>query len=90
MTRFHFNIYNSIGFVPDEEGRELPGPAEARAEGLKGAGSIIADAFCKDESICTGGWRLPTGPRKSDDNRLLRSGRDSPLNPGAARLSRSL
>jgi len=42
-VRFHFNIHNSVGFVPDEEGRELPDLDTARAEALKGARSLIAD-----------------------------------------------
>lgn len=43
MPLYHFNIDNSIGFLADEEGRELAGPDEARAEALKGARSIIAE-----------------------------------------------
>ena len=43
MPRYYFNIDNSIGFVADEEGRELPDLAEARAEGLKGVRSILAE-----------------------------------------------
>ena len=43
MPRYHFNIDNSIGYLADEEGRELAGPEEARSEALKGARSIIAE-----------------------------------------------
>jgi hypothetical protein len=43
MPRYHFNLYNSVGFVPDEEGRELPDVETAREEALKGARAIIAD-----------------------------------------------
>ena len=43
MPHYHFNIDNSIGFLADEEGRELSGLDEARAEALKGARSIIAE-----------------------------------------------
>lgn len=43
MPLYRFNLYNSVGFVPDEEGRELADLAAAKAEGLKGARAIIAD-----------------------------------------------
>ena len=41
--RYHFNIHNGIGFVEDEEGRELADLAAARAEGLKGIRSIVCE-----------------------------------------------
>ncbi len=43
MPRYRFNVDNSIGFVADEEGRELPDLAAARAEALKGVRSILAE-----------------------------------------------
>jgi hypothetical protein len=43
MPRYYFNIDNSIGYLADEEGRELAGPDEARREALKGARSILAE-----------------------------------------------
>jgi uncharacterized protein DUF6894 len=43
MPRYHFHLYNSIGSVPDEDGRELPDLETARAEAVKGARAIIAD-----------------------------------------------
>lgn len=43
MPRYHFNIHNSVGFVPDEEGRELPDLDTAREEALKGARSLLAE-----------------------------------------------
>jgi uncharacterized heparinase superfamily protein len=43
MTLYRFNLYNGIGFVPDEEGRELPDVEAARGEALKAARGIIAD-----------------------------------------------
>ena len=43
MPRYRFNIDNGIGFVADEEGRELPDLAVARAEGMKGIRSILAE-----------------------------------------------
>jgi hypothetical protein len=43
MPRYRFNIHNGIGFVEDEEGRELPDLAAARAEAVKGIRSILAE-----------------------------------------------
>lgn len=43
MPHYRFNLYNSVGFVPDEEGRELPNVEAARGEALKAARGIIAD-----------------------------------------------
>lgn len=43
MPLYHFNLYNSIGFVPDEEGRELASLEEARAEAVKGVRSLVAE-----------------------------------------------
>jgi hypothetical protein len=47
MPRYHFNIHNGTGFTPDEEGRELADLDVARAEGLKGARSILAEDVMK-------------------------------------------
>ncbi|MGQ0560127.1 MAG: DUF6894 family protein [Sphingosinicella sp.] len=44
MAHYFFNIHNSIGAIADEEGRDLPDLASARAEALKGARSLIAAA----------------------------------------------
>lgn len=43
MPRYRFNVDNGTGFVADEEGRELPDLDAARAEGLKGVRSILAE-----------------------------------------------
>jgi hypothetical protein len=40
--RFHFDLEDRLGFIPDEEGRELPNVEAARREALKGARSIIS------------------------------------------------
>ena len=42
MARYHFNLHNGDELVEDEEGRELSGIDEARAEALKGIRSILA------------------------------------------------
>ena len=42
MPRFYFHIYNSLGFVPDEEGRKLGGPEQALDEAVKGARSLLS------------------------------------------------
>lgn len=47
MPLYFFHIHNSIGFVEDEEGRELPDLDTARAEGLKGVRSILAEDVSK-------------------------------------------
>ena len=43
MPLYHFHLHNRIGFVPDEEGRELPDLKTARAEAVKAARALIAD-----------------------------------------------
>ena len=47
MPIYFFDLYNSTGFVPDDEGRELPDPEAARAEAIQGARSLIADEVLK-------------------------------------------
>jgi hypothetical protein len=43
MARYHFHIYNSVGFVEDEEGRELPDLDAVRREGVKGIRSLLSE-----------------------------------------------
>ncbi len=43
MPRFFFNIRNGNGLTEDEEGRDFPDVAAARAEALKGVRSIVAE-----------------------------------------------
>jgi len=43
MALYHFNIDNSLGYVGDHEGRELPDLETARREALKGIRSLIAE-----------------------------------------------
>jgi len=42
MARFHFHILSEGERITDEEGIELAGEAQARAEALAGARSIMA------------------------------------------------
>ena len=55
MPRFHFNVFDGVTAI-DREGTQLAGTEEARAEGLRLAGAILAEEahkadFGKD-------WRL--------------------------------
>ncbi|HEX8064770.1 MAG TPA: hypothetical protein VF535_16355 [Allosphingosinicella sp.] len=43
MPRYFFHVCNGNGFTEDEEGRELPDEAEARAIALSGARDIMAE-----------------------------------------------
>ena len=43
MSHYHFHLQNGGGFVEDEEGRELPGPEEARVEAVRDIRSIISE-----------------------------------------------
>jgi hypothetical protein len=43
MPLFYFNIRDGNGLVEDEEGRELPDAAAARAEAVQGIRSILAE-----------------------------------------------
>ena len=47
MARYFFNLHNGIGFVRDDEGRELPGLEAARFEAIRGARALIADEVLK-------------------------------------------
>lgn len=42
MPLYFFNIHNTGGFTPDEEGQELASPAEAHAAALAGIRSLLA------------------------------------------------
>ena len=42
MPHYYFNVRNGIGYVQDDEGKEMPDLDAARAEAIKGARSIIA------------------------------------------------
>lgn len=43
MPHYHFNLHNSVGFVEDEEGRDLSDLDAARQEGLDDIRSIVAE-----------------------------------------------
>ena len=43
MARYHFNLRERSGLVEDEEGRELAGMEEVRAEALRGVRSVVAE-----------------------------------------------
>lgn len=45
--RFFFHVFNGVGVVPDEDGRDLPGLVEARKEAIKGIRSIMSDEALK-------------------------------------------
>lgn len=47
MPFYRFNIHNGNGLTQDEEGRELPHVAAARAEALTGIRSILAEDVLK-------------------------------------------
>ena len=42
MPRFYFDIRNGLGFIPDEEGRELADAGVAREKALEGARSLLS------------------------------------------------
>ena len=42
MPRFFLNIRNGLGFIPDDEGQELPSAEHARDEAVKGARSLLS------------------------------------------------
>ena len=43
MPRYHFNLRNRMGFLKDEEGREMPGIDAARAFALSAIRDIISE-----------------------------------------------
>ena len=42
MSRYFMHIFNSIGFVQDEEGREFDTFDQVRAEAIKGIRSLVS------------------------------------------------
>lgn len=42
MPHFYFHLYNQIGFVPDEEGEDLPDLATAKSRAIENIRSILA------------------------------------------------
>ena len=51
MPKFHFNIRDHRGLIPDIEGMELPDIAAARQEAEEGAREILAEALRYHEEI---------------------------------------
>jgi hypothetical protein len=51
MTMFYLHLFNRIGNVRDEEGRDLLDLAAAEAEALRSARSIMADESCVNGQI---------------------------------------
>jgi hypothetical protein len=47
MARFHLNLINQVGFVPDHDGVELPDLTSARAEAIRNIRSILAEEVLK-------------------------------------------
>ncbi len=43
MAHYHLNVVNSVGFVADEEGHDLPDLAAARAQAVAGVRSMLSD-----------------------------------------------
>ncbi|HEV2568950.1 DUF6894 family protein [Sphingomonas sp.] len=43
MQRFFIHVWNGTGFVPDEEGQELPGPEAAVETAIDSVRSIVSE-----------------------------------------------
>jgi hypothetical protein len=43
MTRYHLNIRNGVGHIPDEDGRDLPDLETARLEAFDGIRSMVSE-----------------------------------------------
>ena len=41
MRRYYFSIVDSLGFIPDDEGRDLPDAEHARDYAIEGARSLL-------------------------------------------------
>jgi hypothetical protein len=54
VPRYHFDLYNGLGLICDEEGRELPDTDAVEKEALKGIRSIICDEVGKGLLDLTG------------------------------------
>jgi hypothetical protein len=66
MTRYHFNIRNGVGHIPDEDGRDLPDLEAARAEALEGIRSIVSEEARRGAIDLTGRIEIT-----DDDGNLL-------------------
>lgn len=42
MPHFYFHLYNQVGFVPDEEGEDLPDLTAAKSRAIENIRSILA------------------------------------------------
>jgi len=49
MPRFVFHIRNGLGFVPDEEGAEIPSVEAARLHAVRGARSLMSAEVTEGE-----------------------------------------
>lgn len=47
MSRYHLNLHNSVGFVPDEEGSEFSDLEHARASAVASVRSILSDEISR-------------------------------------------
>lgn len=61
MPLNHFNVHNSIGFVPDEEGRILPDLAAARSSGIADVRFIISEEACSGHADLRGRIEVTDG-----------------------------
>jgi hypothetical protein len=43
IPHYYFHLRNGSGFIEDEEGRDLPDRAAARAEALRGVRSMLSE-----------------------------------------------
>jgi hypothetical protein len=66
MPHYYFNLRNGLGLLEDKEGRELADLEAARAEGLKGARSLIAEEVTEGRLDLSGRIEIVDG-----DGRLL-------------------
>ncbi len=61
MPRYYFDFQNGAGFVPDEEGRELPDLEAVKRAALKGIRSVIAAEVEKGALDLTGTMTIRDG-----------------------------
>ena len=65
MPHFYFNIRNGMGYVPDDEGRELADDEIARAEAVKGARSLLSAEILQGRLDLRGRIEVADGRRQT-------------------------
>jgi hypothetical protein len=65
MPRYFFQIHNGTGLTEDQEGRELPDLAAARAEAVSGIRSIVSEEALEGQLDLEGRIEIRDGSERT-------------------------